>query len=90
MFDQLRKIRKENKVSCAEMAAALGLKTRSAYHKKENGYVPFSLQEGKKVSDYFGLSMEAIFFSSGVSNTDTSGCTVDEVFGQAYNGMKGV
>jgi DNA-binding XRE family transcriptional regulator len=67
MFDALRQLRKSKNVTCEDMARVLGLNTKSAYHKKENGKVPFSLSDAKKISDYFGKPVEDIFFDHEVS-----------------------
>jgi len=41
-----------------DMARWMGLKTASAYCKKEKGDVPFSLEEMMVISDYFGVTMD--------------------------------
>ena len=66
MFERLRQIRKERCITCEEMAGELGLQTKSAYSKKERECVPFTLQEAKKISEIFGMSIEEIFFRNGV------------------------
>nr|WP_207716408.1 XRE family transcriptional regulator [Clostridium beijerinckii] len=50
------------------MKDLLGLKTKAAYYKKESGSVKFTLHEAKKISDFFKLSIEQIFFDSHVPN----------------------
>lgn len=62
MFERLRQIRKEKRITCEEMAEELGLQTKAAYNKKEHGKVKFTLQEAKKISEIFGMSIEEIFF----------------------------
>lgn len=71
MFEQLRALRKEQGLTCEEMAEALGLETKSAYSKKENGNTKFSLDDAKKVSAILGKSIEDIFFTNEVSLEDT-------------------
>lgn len=63
MMNNLRNIRKKRKVSIAEMSKVLGFKSKSTYCKKELGYVPISLNEAKKISDFFGQSVDDIFFT---------------------------
>jgi len=67
VFTKLKMIRNSNHVSADKMAEILGLSTKSAYYKKENGRVKFTLSEAKKISDFFGISIEEIFFKSKVS-----------------------
>lgn len=67
MLERLRKLRKERNVSIAEMSMLLGFKTQSAYCKKELGYVPLSLNEARVISDFFGKSIDEIFFTNEIS-----------------------
>ena len=67
MFERLRKIRKEKNISALEIAGKIGLKTEGAYYKKETGDVPFTLTEGKIISDLFKLPIEDIFFKDELS-----------------------
>lgn len=71
MFERLRELRKEKGLTCEAMAEALGLETKSAYSKKENGNTKFSLDDAKKVSSILGKSIEDIFFTDEVSFEDT-------------------
>lgn len=67
MFENLKKIRKQNNISCKTMSELLQLKTASAYFKKENGTVPFTLMEGKIISSFFKKPIEKIFFDNELS-----------------------
>ena len=67
MFERLRKIRQEKNIKAKDIAEKLGLKTEGAYYKKETGTVPFTLQEGKIVSEIIGLPIEEIFFKEEIS-----------------------
>lgn len=67
MYYTLKALRLEKKITAEEMAIVLGLETKSAYHKKESGKVKFSLNEAKKISDYFNKPVEEIFFTTIVS-----------------------
>lgn len=67
MFENLRNLRKERKISIAKMASILGFKAKSAYCKRELGHVPFSLTEAKCISDLLGKSIDDIFFAKKVS-----------------------
>ena len=70
MFEKLRKIRQEKNIKAKEIAEKLGLKTEGAYYKKETGNVPFTLSEGKIVSEIIGLPIEEIFFTDELSCKD--------------------
>lgn len=67
MFERLRKIRQEKNIKAKDIAEKLGLKTEGAYYKKETETVPFTLQEGKIVSELIGLPIEEIFFTDELS-----------------------
>ena len=67
MFEKLRKIRQEKGIKAKEIADKLGLKTEGAYYKKETGNVPFTLEEGKVISEMIGLPIEEIFFTNEIS-----------------------
>lgn len=49
-----------------EMAKILGITTRT-YQNKINGITPFTLDEAKTISDFFGKSIEQIFFANDVN-----------------------
>ncbi len=49
----LKKLRTERGETQYEVAKMLGLKTASAYNKKENGKVPISLEEAKILSTHY-------------------------------------
>lgn len=54
----LKDLRKKNGETQIEIARLLGLKTASAYSKKENGKVPISLEEAKILSNHFNKSVD--------------------------------
>jgi putative transcriptional regulator len=64
MYINLRIIRNNSSISAKKMCDLLGLKTKAAYYKKENGNVNFTLSEAKKISDFFGMTIDEIFFES--------------------------
>lgn len=68
MCATLKKLRVERGLTLQEMANLLGLKTASAYCKKETGSVPVSLDEAKVISDFFHKPMEEIFFPKDFPN----------------------
>lgn len=70
MFEKLRHIRKEKSIKAKEMAGVLGLETEGAYYKKETGSVPFTLEEGRKISVLFEMPIEDIFFKDELSCED--------------------
>jgi DNA-binding XRE family transcriptional regulator len=67
MFLKLRYLRLENRISAEKMAEILGLETKAAYYKKEKGSVKFSLDDAKKISDFFDVPIDEIFFDCEVS-----------------------
>lgn len=67
MFEKLKKNRINRNISAEVLAKVLGLETKSAYYKKESGLVKFTLEDAKKLSEFFGLPIEKIFFADEVS-----------------------
>ncbi len=65
MAMKLRELRKEYNETQTEVANLIGLKTASAYSKKENGKVPFSLEEAKVLAEHFNKPIE--YFIDGFS-----------------------
>lgn len=63
----LKQLRQEKGATLEEMANLLGLKTPSAYWKKENLSIPFSLEEAHIIANYFHKSIEDIFFVNKLS-----------------------
>lgn len=61
MDESLRGMRKEKGSTLQEMSNLLGLKTASAYYKKETGTTPISLEEARILSEYFQRPLEKIF-----------------------------
>lgn len=68
MYKKLRETRESRKITCEHLSCVLGLKIRSAYHKKENGLVPFTLHEAKLIADYFDKPIDYIFLISTCPN----------------------
>lgn len=60
MAMSLKDMRKEKGRTLQEMAGILGLKTASAYFKKESGNVPLSLEEAVILAEFFDKSVEEI------------------------------
>ncbi|NFO40829.1 helix-turn-helix transcriptional regulator [Clostridium botulinum] len=52
------------------VAQMLGI-SLTTYSKKETGKTQFSLEEAKKISDYFNLSIEQLFFTEEVNLMNT-------------------
>lgn len=55
----LKDLRKKNGETQIEIARLLGLKTASAYSKKENGKIPISLEEAKILSKHFNQPVDS-------------------------------
>lgn len=54
-----------------DMAKILRISVTS-YNKKENGRIEFTLNEAKILADYFGVSIEGLFFSDKVPEIGTN------------------
>jgi transcriptional regulator with XRE-family HTH domain len=68
MFERLRKLRQEKNIKVKDLAEKMGLKTEGAYYKKETGNVPFTLEEGKIISDVLEMPIEEIFLLTNYLN----------------------
>lgn len=62
MYKKLREIRNKKSIPIDTFKNLLGLKTKAAYYKKENGNVKFTLNEAKIIADFLKLPIEEIFF----------------------------
>lgn len=60
--NKLKDLRKDKGETQSEIARLLGLKTASAYNKKENGKVPISLEEARILSIHYNQPID--FFCS--------------------------
>lgn len=61
MYNNLRRIRKEKKVSVEELAKLIE-RTENVFYKKERGLIPFTLEEAKIVADRLNKRIDYIFF----------------------------
>lgn len=57
----LKDLRKKNKYTLEDMAKLIGLKTPSAYYKKESGKIPFTIEEGIILANFYNVSLEELF-----------------------------
>lgn len=69
-IDFIRSLRSYAKLTQTQMAKILNISTTS-YNKKENGKVPFALEEIKTLSEYFNVPIEN-FFKEKVFKTNTN------------------
>lgn len=56
----IRFLRDKHEMKQRDLIELLGLKTESAYSKKENGSVPFSVSEIERLVDYFGVTLDQL------------------------------
>lgn len=61
MYDNLKKLRTNKKITLLQMSKLLGYNSPNAYSRKEKGERKFTLDEAKKISRLFNLSIEEIF-----------------------------
>lgn len=59
----LKEIRKKLGITQAEMADVLGYKSKAGYSELERGNVKVTLEQAKKISEVFNLSINDIFFN---------------------------
>lgn len=66
---KIKEIRIERKVK-QSVLAELTSNSNANYSKKENGSLKFSLAEAKILSDFFGTTIESIFFDEQISEME--------------------
>ena len=69
-MSKVRELRESRWLKQEFMAELLNISPAN-YCKKENGTIKCSLPEAKKIADYFGKTIEEIFFADEVSKIDT-------------------
>ncbi len=67
---KVKEIRLNSNVKQEKMAEILDMSVAN-YSKKENGYLKWTITEAKKIADFFGKTMDEIFFANEVSKNDT-------------------
>ena len=70
MLSRVRELRESANIKQDCMAELIGVSPAS-YSKKENGQVKCTLEEAKKIADFFGKTIEEIFFADEVSKSET-------------------
>lgn len=68
--NKLAAYRKLHNLKQEDVASMLNM-SKTSYHYKETGKQQFRLNEAKALSDYFGVSIEDIFFTTEVNNKFT-------------------
>jgi putative transcriptional regulator len=63
-------LRTSRNITANKLARELNLKTTNAYYKKENGQLRFSLQDARKLSKIFKMSIEDLFFSESENESE--------------------
>lgn len=57
---QLYILRRENRLHQKDLASVLNI-SRVTYQAKESGKYPFTIPEGIKLADYFGVTLDDLF-----------------------------
>gem|GEM_PF-4651631 len=60
-LDNIRKLRKENRLSQGKMALVLGMNSLYPYHRKESGKQAFTAEELIVLSRFFNVNIEYFF-----------------------------
>ena len=68
MKNRLKEIRKNKNIPVETIIKTLGLETKAAYYKKENGKVKITLDDALSLSNLFDMPVEEIFLDSSVPN----------------------
>lgn len=70
-IENVRNARIARGITGVAMAAHLGMNFPT-YYKKETGQIKWSLPEAKAVADFFGTTIDALFFDQEVSVSDNN------------------
>lgn len=65
-IDAVRKARIKAGISGVAMADRLGIGIPT-YYKKETGMIKWSLEEAKSVADFFGTTIDALFYAEEIA-----------------------
>ena len=71
MYEKLRETRNSSNTQLSDLLNLLGV-TKATYYRKETGCIKFSLEEAKKIADFFGKKVEEIFFANEVEKNATT------------------
>lgn len=69
MYEKLVNIRKRKKYTLEDMANVID-KSPANYYKKEQGNVPFTLEEAQKIAKFLKVKPSSIFFNHNVSQNE--------------------
>ncbi len=72
MNNRLKEIRKNKNIPVETIIKTLGLVTKAAYYKKENGKVKITLDDALSLSNLFDMPVEEIFLDNGVPDRNNS------------------
>ncbi len=67
---RLKAYRMLNSIKQEQMAKVIGV-APNTYNFKENGKTSLSLDEAKKIADYFGITIDELFFNNDVRVMNT-------------------
>lgn len=59
-YARVRELRIMHGEKQEDIAKLLGYKTSSGYSKKENGVIPFTIEDAKKLSKHYNISLDAL------------------------------
>jgi len=65
-YKKLKAYRQLTGMNQSEFGKTLGI-SLSNYNSKENGKTPFTLEEAKKISEYFQTTIDEVFFKDDVN-----------------------
>lgn len=63
VYYNLKRLRLKKQITLKQMSCYLGYVSPNAYSRKEKGERKFTLEEARKISEVFDLSIEDIFFN---------------------------
>ena len=73
MRNKLAVIRKENRITQEELATAVGVTRQTVYAIEKGKFVP-TVVTAIKIAQFFGLTVEDIFYTKNESNTAFTSC----------------
>ena len=69
-YEKLKELRIKKGIPAQVLTEVIEVETIATYYKKEKGFLRVNLEEAKKLADFYGMTIEDIFFNYKNSKTE--------------------
>lgn len=69
-YGRLKELRIEKGIPAQVLTDVIESETIATYYKKEKGFLRVSLDEAKKLADFYGMTIEELFYACENSKTE--------------------